>query len=193
MSLQEFGIVALTAFPIGVVLIAVLIAAVTDIWAYRVHNALTLPLLGTGLAYHAIVGGLPGFTGSLVSAVIGLSLLFLFFLMGGMGGGDLKLMAGLGAWLGVPLTTSVLAVAAISAGVYAFVLVVVNGRLRETWVNLQIIWHRLGSVGRHLAAEDNVEIEVQRSDRRGRLIPFAAMVAFGVVVIVVRTFVLGRA
>jgi hypothetical protein len=59
--------------------------------------------------------------------------------------------------------------------------VVWNGRLGETIVNLQIMWLRLASVGKYLAADDKVEREVGRSDRRSRIIPFAAMVAVGLV------------
>jgi hypothetical protein len=46
-------------------------------------------------------------------------------------------------------------------------------------VNLQIVWHRLAAVGRHLAADDRVESEVSQVDRRHRVIPFAAMMALG--------------
>ena len=51
----------------------------------------------------------------------------------------------------------------------------------ETLVNLQILWLRLASIGRYLGADDRVETEVLRTDRRRRLIPFAAMVAIGLI------------
>lgn len=88
-------------FPYSVVLVAVLIAAASDIRAFKIYNALTLPLLASGLLYHGIVGGASALAASALGALLGLGLLFLVFLMGGMGGGDVKLMAGFGAILGL--------------------------------------------------------------------------------------------
>jgi prepilin peptidase CpaA len=165
--------------PIAVVLAAVVVAAVTDVWKFKVHNLLTLPLLLAGLVYHGIVGGGEGLGNSLLGLVFGFGSLFAFYVMGGMGGGDVKLMAAVGAWLGMPLTLYVFAASALAAGAYALLLVLMSGRVRETWVNLKIIWYRVAAVGRHLAAEDHVEAEVKREDRRRRVIPFAAMMALG--------------
>lgn len=180
------------SIPVIVVIVAVVIAAFTDMRSYRVHNALTLPLLVSGLIYHGIVGGTAGLVGSAYGAAIGLGLLFLLFLMGGMGGGDVKLMAGIGAWLGWKVTVVVFAIASIAAGIYAFVQMVAYGRFRESWMNFKIIWYRVASVGRYLAAEDKVEDELRRPDRKARVVPFAAMVAIGVFVLVIRSMVLLR-
>jgi prepilin peptidase CpaA len=98
-----------------------------------------------------------------------------------MGAGDVKLMAAIGAWLGMPLTFYVFIASSLAAGVYSAGLVVYTGRVAETVVNLQIMWLRLASVGRYLAADDKIEHEVHRTDRRKRIIPFAAMVAIGLV------------
>jgi prepilin peptidase CpaA len=169
-------------FPLAVVLVAALAAAVTDVLRFKVHNILTLPLLATGLIYHAAVGGSAGFAASLAGALLGFGVLIGFYLLGGMGGGDVKLLSAIGAWLGIQLTFWVFIVSSLAAGVYALALVLKHHMARETWTNLQIIWYRVAAIGRHLAAEDRVEAEVLRGDRRGRVVPFAAMVAVGVVV-----------
>jgi prepilin peptidase CpaA len=169
------------SLPVGIVLIASLIAAVTDVWKFKVHNLLTLPLLVSGLVYHGVAGGTAGLAGSAMGVLFGFGSLVLFYAMGGMGAGDVKLMAGVGAWLGMPLTFFVFLASSLAAGVYAVILTVACGRLRETWVNFKILWHRLVAAGRHLGAEDRIEAEVGRDDRRRRLIPFAAMVAVGLV------------
>jgi prepilin peptidase CpaA len=175
--------------PITVVLAATLIAAVTDVWKFKVHNVLTLPLLLSGLVYHAVVappeaGWAAGLLNGLLGAVCGSGILLVFYLMGGMGAGDVKLMAAVGAWLGVPFTFYVFFASSLAAGLYAVVLIVAYGRVRETWVNLQIVWHRVAAVGRHLGADDRIEAEVNRADRRGRIIPFAAMVAVGMILVI---------
>jgi prepilin peptidase CpaA len=165
--------------PFTIVLAASLIAAVTDLWKFKVPNLLTLPLLAGGLVYHGVTGGLSGLAESGLGALCGFAILIVFYLLGGMGAGDVKLMAAVGAWLGMSLTFSVFLASALAAGVYAMVLILTYGKVRETWVNLQIVWHRLAAIGRHLAADDRVESEIHQPDRRHRVIPFAAMMALG--------------
>lgn len=170
--------------PVIVVLVAVAVAAITDLWSFKIYNALTVPLVVFGLAYHGITGGIPAFTGSASGAGVGFGLFFLVFLLGGMGGGDVKLMAGIGAWLGAPLTLAIAAIASIAAGVYALVVIGSSGRVRETGLHLAILFHRIGAVGRHFVAEDSVEAAVARPDRRARLIPFAAMIGIGLIALI---------
>jgi hypothetical protein len=69
----------------------------------------------------------------------------------------------------------------LAAGLYAVAIVVVSRSLRDTWINLQLLWLRLLLISRHFGAEDRLEKEVQRTDRRLRVIPFAAMVAVGLI------------
>ena len=164
-----------------VVLVAVGVAAVTDVWKFKIYNAVTLPLLCSGMIYHGLVGGAPDFTASFVGALFGFGILLVFYLMGGMGGGDVKLMAAVGAWLGMPQTFYVFIASSLAAGCYALLLIFAHGKVAETWLNFQILWHRIMAFGRYLGAEDRVEAAVSQADRSSRLIPFAAMVAIGVV------------
>jgi prepilin peptidase CpaA len=171
-------VLAHSTFPVTVALTAALIAAVTDVWKFKVYNALTLPLLVSGLIYHAWYAEL---SGSLLGIMFGFAALVVLYIIGGMGAGDVKLMAAVGAWLGMPLTFYVFIASSLAAGVYAIGLVAWTGRVGETVVNLHIFWLRLASVGRYLGADDRVESEVRRSDRRTRIIPFGAMVAIGII------------
>jgi prepilin peptidase CpaA len=165
--------------PAAVVSAGVIVAGVTDLWKFKVHNLLTLPLLLSGLLYHAWVGGLPGLGASAVGALFGFLILFLFYLMGGIGGGDVKLLAAVGAWLGLPLTFFVFIVTSLAAGIYAVALLVAYGHWRRTWINVRIAWYRLTAIGRHLGGEDRVEQAVQGAEPRKNCIPFAAMMALG--------------
>jgi prepilin peptidase CpaA len=168
--------------PFTVVTVAVLVSAVTDFWKFKVYNLLTLPLLFSGFIYHGIVGGAPEFSSSVTGALFGFSILVAPYLMGGMGAGDVKLMSAVGAWLGLSLTYQVFIASSIAAGLYALVLLVMSRKLFDIWVHLQILWHRVTLFGRYLGADENVESAVTRDDRRRRIIPFAAMVAVGILV-----------
>ena len=143
-----------TAVPVIVVLVAALVAAATDIWKFKVYNALTLPLLVSGLLYHAFRAELAD---SLLGVLFGFAALIVLYIIGGMGAGDVKLMAAVGAWLGMPLTFYVFIASSLAAGVYSIGLVVWTGQVGETAVNLQILWLRLASVGRYLGSDDRVE------------------------------------
>src|SRR6476659_7129766 len=94
----------LLTVPTLVVLIAAIVAALTDVVKFKVYNFLTVPLMIAGLVYHGFTGGPSALVGSALGLLLGGGLLMIFFLMGGMGGGDVKLMAAIGAWLGIVMT-----------------------------------------------------------------------------------------
>jgi prepilin peptidase CpaA len=167
--------------PFAVVTIAAVTSAFTDLWKFKVYNLLTIPLLFSGFLYHGLIGGTPEFSKSLSGALFGFGVLIAPYVMGGMGAGDVKLMSAIGAWLGLTMTYHVFIASSIAAGLYALVLNIMSSKLLETWVNLQILWHRATVFGRYLGADDRVESQVARDDRRKRVIPFAAMVAIGII------------
>jgi prepilin peptidase CpaA len=171
--------------PFAVVLVASIVAAITDVWKFKVHNWLTVPLMLSGLIYRGITEGWAGLSDSAMGVLLGVGVLLVFYLMGGMGAGDVKLMAGVGAWFGGWLTFFVFLASALAGLVYAIVLIVFFGSMRETLVNMRIIWHRFGAAWRRLGAEDNIESSVSLADRRRRAIPFAAMMAIGVISVIV--------
>jgi prepilin peptidase CpaA len=165
-------------------LMAALIAAITDVWKFKVHNVLTLPLLGSGFIYHGLMGGTSGLVGSLLGFLFGFGVLIVLYILGGMGAGDVKFMAALGAWLGMPLTFYVFIASSLAAGIYSVALVLLYGNVSETWLNLRVVGYRLMILGRHLGSNDALVTEVNRTDRRQRLIPFTAMIALGLLVTV---------
>lgn len=80
---------------------AVAVATVIDWNTRRIPNALTFPLALVALAVNAYLGGAMGLAGSAVGLVLGLLIFLLLMALGAMGAGDVKLMAALGALLGV--------------------------------------------------------------------------------------------
>jgi prepilin peptidase CpaA len=171
--------------PMSVVLVAVGVASVTDLWKFKVPNLITLPLLGSGLLFHGVSGGWEGLGRSVLGCLFGFGILIGFYLLGGMGAGDVKLLAALGSWLGPVLTAYLFVVSALAAGIYSFVLILMYGRLADTWHSLQVIYYRLAILGRYFGAEDRVEAGVKAWDRRRRVIPFAAMMGLGLIALLI--------
>ncbi|MEE9603540.1 MAG: A24 family peptidase [Thermoguttaceae bacterium] len=167
--------------PTVVVLIGTCVGAVTDVWKFRVYNSLTFPLLVTGLLYHGLVGGWPALTSSSLGVCFGFAILIIPYLLGLMGAGDVKLLAGVGAWLGLPLTVMVFVISSLVAGAYAVVLILYRGRIGESLSTLKLILYRMASLGMHFGKEDLVETLSEGTDRRLRVIPFGAMIPIGVI------------
>ena len=109
--------------PLFVLLI---LAAAWDLRTRRIPNWITLPLVVSGLARCCILRGTPGPGTAALGMLVGAAIPFVLFAIGALGGGDVKLMAGVGAWLG-PLPA--LAVFLIS-GVLGMVVVLAQSALQ---------------------------------------------------------------
>lgn len=83
-------------------------AAIWDWRHWKIPNKLTLPTFVLGLIYQATCYGLAGLGNGALGFLVGFGVLFLLWLVGGGGGGDVKLMGALSMWLGFRLTLLVL-------------------------------------------------------------------------------------
>jgi prepilin peptidase CpaA len=170
---------------VAVVLAACLALAFIDVRRYKIYNAFTYPLFAAGLLYHALAAQPPDLGDSLLGGLFGFAVLLPFYALGGVGGGDVKLMTAIGAWLGLQLTIAVFLASSLVTGVYALIIVVGYGRVRETWANICIGWLRARALARQLGADDRIETTLARTDRGRQVIPFAAMVALGLFALLV--------
>jgi len=164
----------------------VVVAAVIDYRRFRVPNLLTLPLCASGIAFHSVLGGCSGLQFSSQGLAVGGLLLVVFYVLGVMGAGDVKLLAGVGAWLGASSAFGVFLVAAIAAGLHSIVAFAVQGRLGQMTAFLQGTVLQLWTLGKHVAWSEPIETAVQRPDRRRQVMPFAVMIAIGLAVVAVR-------
>src|SRR6185436_20859653 len=83
-----------------VVLSVAMVACVTDIRSRRIPNVLTFGAAVAAVLFPGATAGTSGLLVALGGWVVGLLLFLPFFALGGMGGGDVKLLAALGAWIG---------------------------------------------------------------------------------------------
>jgi len=76
-------------------------ATVEDLARRTISNWLPATALAGGIVYQTWSSGWLGLGQSLLGAVVGFLVFLIFYVLGGMGGGDVKLMAGFGAVLGL--------------------------------------------------------------------------------------------
>jgi prepilin peptidase CpaA len=92
--------------------------------------------MACGLVLHTVIDGQHGFVASLEGLAVGLALFLVFYVTGGMGAGDVKLMAAVGSFVGpldvfyAGLTTVLL------GGIYAAITLVTQYGLRESVVRV---------------------------------------------------------
>lgn len=179
---------ALIAFVVTTVM--ALVAAVIDFRRFRVPNVLTFPLCISGLAFHTGVNGLSGLQYGFGGIVVGVLILLVFYVLGVMGAGDVKLLAAIGAWIGGPNTVYVFCVAGVVTGIHSLVVLAWQRRLREVPAMFQVTLIQVMTLGRHIARSDSASLSatVQRPDRHRYVMPFAVMIAIGVVVVAAKSW-----
>ena len=106
------------------------LATVEDLRSRTISNWLCLSGVVAGLTAHAALAGWSGLADALLGTLIGFAVFLIFYLLGGMGGGDIKLMAAFGAILGKGQIVEAAIFAAMVGGVMALIFVVYK-KLRQ--------------------------------------------------------------
>jgi prepilin peptidase CpaA len=121
------------------------LVSATLIWAawidgkeLRVPNWITFPMVLSGLIYSTVVGG--SLSAGLVGMAMGLACLLPLYAVGGMGAGDVKLMAGIGAWLGWQTTLESFMVSVVVGAIMAVLMVLFRGTWKKHYENFLTIF-----------------------------------------------------
>jgi prepilin peptidase CpaA len=102
-----------------------------DLMTRRIPNYLTLGAALGGLAFQAAIYGWSGLAQGALGLALGFSLLFLPYLLGGLGAGDVKALAAVGAWLGPALVFYLFVYMTICGALMALGMLCWQGRLRS--------------------------------------------------------------
>lgn len=159
-------------FLIGAVLVASLGGA-SDLRSARIPNGLTYSGLLAGLLLRFGVLGWSGFESGAAGMLVAGGFFFLLFVIGAMGGGDVKLMASVGAWAGSQQVLAVLVAAALAGGALAIVYMLFGQGIRRTfWNLLDLIRFRLTS-----GLSPHPWLNVRQAG--GLRVPFGVAIAMG--------------
>jgi prepilin peptidase CpaA len=126
-------------WPVKLVAITLIVAAYIDGKQLRVPNWLTFPMVIAGFIYNGTAFGLTGLQAALYGAGAGLICLLPLYAVGGMGAGDVKLMAGVGAWLGASVTFSAFCVSTVVGGLMAVVMVIRRKSFAKHYANFWML------------------------------------------------------
>lgn len=166
---------ALTAPQVAAILVAAA-ACLTDLSSRRVPNALTLGAALAGLVWGTASDGWDGLGWAVAGWTAGLAVFLPFFLLRGIGGGDVKLMAALGAWMGPVGVLWVAAFAALAGGPLALLVAASRGYLKQAFSNLWSLlsfWRVMG-----VRAHPGLNLDNTAAPR----LPYAVPILVGLVV-----------
>ena len=143
------------------------LAAIADDLARRqISNWIPCAALAAGVILQTVNNGWRGTGSALLGTITGAAVFLIFYLLGGMGGGDVKLMAGFGAVLGVKQLLEAALWTAGCGGLMA-VVVIAASQLRR-WA------------GRTQVHATNAAVSDPAVRARRESIPYAPAIAIGV-------------
>lgn len=149
--------------------VAVVVATYTDLRSRRIPNWLVIPFFGAGVLVSCWFQGWHGLVQSLSGAGLGLLSFGVLFMMGGMGAGDVKLFAAIGAWIGPTQLLIALVLTALVGGAIALGSLAWGGFLGE-------LFRRTGGLLLGLR-EERGEAVVHKM--QPRYIPYGPAIAIG--------------
>jgi len=131
---------------------ATLLASWIDYSQRRVPNWLNAAIAAGGFVAQGAFFGWDGIVMATLGFLVGFGVLIVPWLMHGMGAGDVKLMAAIGAWLGPWLTLMGFCVGAMVGGIIAVIMIGSAGKTWMAYANLLTISHKMRS-GRLMFSE----------------------------------------
>jgi prepilin peptidase CpaA len=155
-------------WPIVAVLV---VATFTDVRSRRIPNWLVLPFFLLGLGVSGWLYGWHGVEMSFAGAGLGLLLYGILFWMGGMGAGDVKLCAAIGAWIGPGQLFISLIFTALVGGAMALGWAFFGGFLKELFLHAG-----------DLAFGSKERGEVTLNNPLRRKMPYAPAIAVGTLI-----------
>ena len=156
-------------------LIVLAVATFTDL-RNRIPNWLVLPFLLTGIAVSGWLYGWHGIGQSFAGLGLGILIYGFFFWIGGMGAGDVKLCAAIGAWIGPNQLFIALILTGVAGGIMVLCWAMFGGFFKDLFKgtgDLVFGWRERGM---------RCDPELVLSNPMRRKIPYAPAIAIGTLI-----------
>jgi prepilin peptidase CpaA len=115
------------------------LACISDLRTRRIPNVLTLSAAVGALLFHLATGGWSAAGWGVAGLFVGALLFFPLFALRGMGAGDVKLLAAVGAWVGPGQVAAIALATSIAGGIIAVAVALGYGYLRKAFSNLYVL------------------------------------------------------
>ena len=163
-------------FVLGLLLASgVVVAAVYDIRFRRIPNWLSLTMVALGLVLNLALQGTPGIVTSLIGLLVASLIYFPLYLLRAMGAGDVKLMAAVGAVVGVRNWFFVFVFSIVIGAVLGLLALLARGRLRRALGNILQIVRELAHFRAPFARDEYLDV----SSPAAVTMPHGAAIALG--------------
>jgi prepilin peptidase CpaA len=149
-----------------------LVACVFDLRTRRIPNALTLTAALAALVFSIVTGGVRGAASSLTGWCVATLIWLPVYALGGMGAGDVKLIAAIGAWLGPVDILHAALYAALAGAAMAVALAVIRRRTRQTYSNVRLLLTHWRVAG--FTPHSEITLENTNSPRLAYAVPILA-------------------
>lgn len=123
------------------------IGAMFDLKSRKIPNFVTGPAFLFGILLHLALGGYRQMLFALSAGIVCGAAFLVFYMAGGMGAGDVKLIAAVACIAGMSRIVPLLVGTALAGGVLAVGLALLRGRLRDTLQNVGSLILHHGSEG----------------------------------------------
>ena len=123
-------------------ILLLVISLTTDLIAHKIYNCVTFPAVAVGLLISVLNHGLGGLASSMLGLGIGFCVFAIVFAFGGVGGGDVKLMAAVGAIRGYPFILNACFYGILTGGILAIAVMIWKGTF---WRGLKNIFRLIFS------------------------------------------------
>ena len=152
------------------------VATFTDLRSRRIPNWLSLPFMAGGVAAQVWNNGWHGLAQSMGGLGLGALIFGILFWMGGMGMGDVKLCAAIGAWVGPEQLLLALVITGLAGGIMALVWAIFSGFTGQLFKNssdLVFGWRERSGLAHP---------ELVLSSPMARKMPYAPAIAVGTLI-----------
>lgn len=153
------------------------LGCVTDLKSRRIPNALTLSAAAAAFGFFLARDGWHGLAWSAGGWAVGLAMFLPFFLLRGIGGGDIKLVAALGAWVGPAAAVWLGLYTALAGGPLAILMALSRGYVRQAFRN---IWGLIG-YWRLAGLRPHPALTLETAQVGAPRLPYALPIAAGLV------------
>lgn len=156
-----------------ILFLAFIIAIYTDVTKRKIYNWLTFPLLALGLIFSMVKGGGYGLFDSFIGFLIAFGVSFILYVTKGIYGGDVKLIAAIGAWTGKSLVLPTLLWIFICGGILGVIYTIKGGTFLPT---MKKVWRFFVAL---IVPGMKPQVEIQETINE--YVPYAIAISVGTV------------